>query len=363
MFRIFIAALFLGSQLHAATIAFAEAGQHVGQEVTVTGTVSSVRTIASGMTFVNFGARDAAGAFTAVGKPGVLDGEALRAFDGKDVEVTGTVELYKGSPQIVLKAPDSIRLSGGAPPAPGEPEKPTPAEIAISALEIELDRTEIKTAGKSDSGFKPTKAKLVIALPADFKPSPQQPVLAVFPDFSSEADLEKLITPYAQAAGGKGWVVISAHIPTPDEFPTPGLYAAAMQAAIRQLSVDYPGAETWALYLAGSSEGASRAGLSFGALIKEGYEVRGCFLNSLKREELGKSIRLFDPSKTKVKRVKVFVSHGEQDTFVTKQQSLEQTDAIRKSGLENVRHEIHTGRGWMDPAALDTALAWFGQNE
>lgn len=352
-------ALIFAQPAPAVTIPFTEAANHIGAEVTVTGKVSGVRVIPSGMGFVNFGGR----AFTAVSKPGTFEAGKLEEFMGKDVEVTGTVELYKDSPQIVLKTADSIRVSGGAPPAPGEPEKPAPAEIAITALEIELDRKEIKTAGKSDSGFKPTKAKLVIALPADFKPSPQQRVLAVFPDFSSEADLEKLITPYAQVASRKGWVVISAHIPTPDEFPTPGLYAAAMQAAIRQLSVDYPGAETWGLYLAGSSEGASRAGLSFGALIQEGYEVRGCFLNSLKREELGKSIRLFDPSKTKVKRVKVFVSHGEQDTFVTKQQSLEQTDAIRKAGLENVRHEIHGGRGWMDAAALGTALAWFEENE
>ncbi len=75
MFRIILTALLLGSPLHAVTIAYAEAGKHVGQEVTVTGQVSNVRTIASGMTFVNFGARGAADAFTAVGKPGVVEGK------------------------------------------------------------------------------------------------------------------------------------------------------------------------------------------------------------------------------------------------------------------------------------------------
>jgi hypothetical protein len=80
MLRIFLSALFLVSTVHAVTIPHAEAGKHIGQEVTVTGKVSGVRTIPSGMTFVNFGVRGAADAFTAVGKPGVFDGQALQAY-------------------------------------------------------------------------------------------------------------------------------------------------------------------------------------------------------------------------------------------------------------------------------------------
>jgi predicted esterase len=64
-----------------------------------------------------------------------------------------------------------------------------------------------------------------------------------------------------------------------------------------------------------------------------------------------------------MKRVKFFVSHGQQDTFVPKKQSLEQTEAIRETGLENVRHEIHAGRGWMNPDALGTALGWFAEEK
>jgi hypothetical protein len=362
--------LLLGATLTpGASIPFAEAGKHVGEEMTVTGKVSRVSTIPSGMTFVNFGTRGGEGAFTAVAKPGIADAEKFKGFEGKDVEVTGTIGLYKDSPQIVLKSAEAIRLSGQEPAAPGEepaateePDQPAPAaEFSIAAVEIELDRNEIKAAGKSESGFKPERATIAIALPKDFKPASSQHILAVFPDFSSEAGLEKLITPYAKVASRMGWVVVSAHSPTPDEFAPPGWHAAMTQAAIRHLSGDFPGAEKWGLCLAGSSEGAGRAGLSFGALIKDGYDVRGCFLNSLKREEFGKSIRLFEPSKTKVKRVKVFVSHGAQDTFVPEKQSLEQTEAIKDAGLEDVRHEIHAGRGWMDPAALGTALGWFGE--
>ncbi len=367
MLRIFIAALFLGSPLHAVTIPHAEAGKHVGQEVTVTGKVSGVRTIPSGMTFVNFGARGAADAFTAVGKPGVVDGAVLLVYDGKDVEVTGTIELYKDSPQIVLKSPESIRLSGAAPaPEAGTPDMPKPAPTAPAAFEIEpldlkLEKEEVRMAGKSPSGFVPTNAEVFIAVPKDFKPQAGQRMLAVVPDFKSEEELEKLVRQHAGVAVPKGWVVLTAHCPTPDEFPTDGLYAAVISATIRHLASKYPGAEEWPLYLAGSSMGAGRAGLASGALIKADFDVQGIFLSSLKWQDVTKSIDTFSPSKSAVRKMKVYVSHGEKDFYATKTQSLAETDEIREAGVKEVRHEVHPGRGGMDAASLTKALDWFAE--
>ena len=371
MLRIFLTALFLASPLQAVTIAYAEAGKHVGKEVTVTGTVSGVRTIASGMTFVNFGARGAADAFTAIGKAGVVDGDALSPFEGKDVEVTGTVELYNGSPQIVLATPESIRLSGAAPapaPKPATPEKPAPEKAAPAAFGVEpydvaMDKKDVRLAGKSPSGFVPETAKIVIALPSDFKPAETQRVLVVVPDFVSEADLEKLTRQYAEVAAPKGWVTVIANCPTPDEFGTDGLYAAAIQAGMRHLATQHAGADKWPLYIAGNSLGAGRATLASGALIKEGFDVRGVFVSSLKREDITKSVRVFRPSKNALKKLKVFVSQGENDHFVSKGQSLKQADAIRGAGVEEVRHEVHPGRGGLDAASLGEALDWFAEPE
>ena len=373
MIRIFVASLFLGAQLHAVTIPHAEAGKHVGQEVTITGKVSGVRTIPSGMTFVNFGARGAADAFTAVGKPGVVDGQALLAYDGKDVEVTGTIELYKDSPQIVLKGAESIRLSGAAPgvtpaPAPGTTEKPAPpvnapAAFVIEPLDLQLEREEVRMAGKSPSGFVPTNAEVFIALPNDFKPEAGQRVLAVVPDFKSEEELEKLVRLHAEVAVPKGWVVLTAHCPTPDEFPTDGLYAACITATMRHLASKYPGAEEWPLFLAGSSMGAGRACLASGALIKEDFDVPGIFLSSLKWQDITKSVKTFSPSKSAVRDLKVYISQGEKDFYATKAQSLAEAEEIREAGVKDVRHEVHPGRGGMDPASLGKALDWFAEPE
>lgn len=367
MLRFIFTALFLGSPLHAVIIPYTDAGKHVGQEVTVAGKVSGVRTIPSGMTFVNFGARGAADAFTAVGKPGVVDGAALLVYDGKDVEVSGTVELLKNSPQIVLQSAESIRLSGAMPKV-GVFEKPAPAVTApaaflIEPLDLKLEREEVRMAGKSPSGFVPTNAEVFIALPNDFKPQAGQRVLAVVPDFKSEEELEKLVRTHAEVAAPKGWLVLTAHCPTPDEFPTEGLYAACITATMRHLADKYPGADEWPLFLAGSSMGSGRACLASGALIKKGFDIQGIFLSSLKFQDITKSVKTFSPSKTVIKNLKVYISQGEKDFYATKTQSLTEAEEIREAGVKEVRHEMHPGRGGMDAASLGKALDWFAEEK
>lgn len=357
------------AKAHGASIPFADAAKHVGEEVTVTGKVSRVSTVASGMTFVNFGTRGEAGAFTAVAKPGTSDAATLKAFEGKEVEVTGKVELYKDSPQIVLKSAEAIRLPGEAPaegdPAPekAEPEKPAPADDAIRAFEVELDRKEIRAAGKTSSGFVPGKTNVVVAAPPGFKAGGNMKVLAVFPDYSGEEDLKKLIAPYAAVANPKGWLVVAAHSPSRLNDLPPGWFAAMYQAALRQLGTEYPGIVEAPIFLAGSSIGAARATLGYGALLKEGYDVRGCFLTSLKWEDFGKSIRTFQPSKSKVRQAKVFVSHGAKDFSVTPAESAKAAESIRDAGARELRNESHDGKGGVDPGSLAKALEWFAEEK
>ena len=359
MFRIFLSALLLGSPLHAVTIPHTEAGKHVGQEVTVTGKVTDIWTIESGISFVKFGTDS----FSAVAKPEVLERKALHAFKGKEVEVTGTVEMQNEKPKIILKTADSIRISSTAPAAPPTPEPAAPANFQIEALDIELDRDEIKVASKSHKGFVPKSAEVVIAFPLDFKPADNQKVMIVVPEASTEAHLEKMVSNSAAIAAPRGWVVLTAHSPTTDEFPAPGLYPAVIQAAMRHLDEKHKGAKDWQLYLAGNSSGSGRTTLAVGALMEAGFDVRGCYVSSFLREHLTKSIETYDPSRTAVKKLRVFISQGEQDNLVTKEETLKHAEAIREAGVKEVRHEIHTGRGGLDNAALTQALEWFEQPE
>ena len=92
------------------TVAAADAKAHVGQTVTVEGTVSAANTARSGVTFLDIGGSYPDNAFAAVifaDDTGKFPN--IHAFDGKTVDVSGAVRLYKGKPEIVVSDPAQIK--------------------------------------------------------------------------------------------------------------------------------------------------------------------------------------------------------------------------------------------------------------
>ena len=89
----------------AETIKPADARAHVGQTVTVEGVVSEVHVASgSGMTFIDMGGRYPDNAFAAV----IFRDDAgkfpnVAALNGKTVDITGAVKLFKGKAEIILK--------------------------------------------------------------------------------------------------------------------------------------------------------------------------------------------------------------------------------------------------------------------
>jgi len=104
--------LLMATSAHAAdTIAPDEAGAHAGERVTVKGAVSAVHIAGSGVTFLDIGGNFPNNAFAAViFKDDVGKFRDLDLFTGKTVEVTGSVRLYQGKPEIVLNDPAQIKL-------------------------------------------------------------------------------------------------------------------------------------------------------------------------------------------------------------------------------------------------------------
>jgi hypothetical protein len=73
--------------------------------------MASVHTIASGMTFIDLGGKGRGAPFTGV----IMKDEAgkfsdVQRYDGKTVDVTGTIKMFKGSPEIVLESPSQIAV-------------------------------------------------------------------------------------------------------------------------------------------------------------------------------------------------------------------------------------------------------------
>jgi len=102
--------------LLAADITPDEAAKHVGEKVTVRGTVIEVFVSKSNNVYLNFGAKFPNQTFSAdvlIKKtPALLaDGpQWLKELEGKAVNVTGTIELYKGKPEIVLTTKEDVKL-------------------------------------------------------------------------------------------------------------------------------------------------------------------------------------------------------------------------------------------------------------
>ena len=96
----------------AETIAPSETPQHVGRSVTVEGIVTEVNsTDRAGVTFLDMGGRYPNNAFTAV----ILKDNAskfpdVHALEGKTIDVTGTIKLYKGKPEVFLNDAGKIKL-------------------------------------------------------------------------------------------------------------------------------------------------------------------------------------------------------------------------------------------------------------
>jgi DNA/RNA endonuclease YhcR with UshA esterase domain len=89
-----------------------EASQHVGQVVTVTGTIGGIgHSPRSNTTFINFGALFPNHDFIAV----IFASAASQfpdvdSWNGKTASVTGVVKMYRGKPEIVLNSPNQITV-------------------------------------------------------------------------------------------------------------------------------------------------------------------------------------------------------------------------------------------------------------
>jgi DNA/RNA endonuclease YhcR with UshA esterase domain len=87
-----------------------EAEKHIGQDVTVEGIVTAVTTSRKGNTFINFGGVYPNQTFTGwipAGTPLATDSSIPR-LQGKNIKITGRIELYRGKPEIRVLSKSQI---------------------------------------------------------------------------------------------------------------------------------------------------------------------------------------------------------------------------------------------------------------
>ena len=89
-----------------------EAIQYVGKEVEVQGRVVSVTSSPLGTAFINFGGEypnQTFSGFIAAGSK-IASHKKLAMIHGKTISITGTIELYKGKPEIKVVSADQIKV-------------------------------------------------------------------------------------------------------------------------------------------------------------------------------------------------------------------------------------------------------------
>jgi DNA/RNA endonuclease YhcR with UshA esterase domain len=87
-----------------------EAAQYVGKNVEVRGLVVAVYTSKKGNTFLNFGAKYPNQTFTGYIPAGseLSDDRSTVTLQGKVIGVTGTVEMYRGKPEVKILSRSQI---------------------------------------------------------------------------------------------------------------------------------------------------------------------------------------------------------------------------------------------------------------
>ena len=96
----------------AETITPSDAQSHIGEHITVEGIVTEVHHATSGRaTFIDMGGRYPNNVFTAV----IFADDApkfsgIDLLQGKTVDITGTITLYKKRPEIILNDAEQIKI-------------------------------------------------------------------------------------------------------------------------------------------------------------------------------------------------------------------------------------------------------------
>ena len=80
-----------------------------GQTLSVSGKVAKANVSSSGTHFLNFSGTEFKAVCLADLAKKFPGGGPAKLYKGKDVVITGVVELYKGSPQIKLSSPDQAQ--------------------------------------------------------------------------------------------------------------------------------------------------------------------------------------------------------------------------------------------------------------
>jgi hypothetical protein len=131
--------------------------KQVGRQVTVVGRIARTGRSDSGMQFLNFADSELTVVCRREDVSRFRQGEPAELYRGKPVEVTGTVELYRGKLQIRLREPSQIRIhsTSGDKKPPLTTVQPHPRESTLRQIgkDTWLSPAGLRYQGRDPAGL------------------------------------------------------------------------------------------------------------------------------------------------------------------------------------------------------------------
>ena len=238
---------------------------------------------------------------------------------------------------------------------------PTLKPGGMSEFEVELPTDLRKIAGRG--AISPvTRARVTIAVPADFDPGRDCPVMVV--SATSDAGYHssrRLLGDYAATAMAEGWILAAAD---PAEEVSAGqddvpLRYALNAAALAALRLQWPRADKAPLAFGGFSGGSKYSGWLAAMFAKGGRRVVGIYLAGINEDTVLQAARELDVLDEAYRNVPVFLQSGETDPISTTADHQRIQEELRRAGFRHLRIEYFPGRHQTEPRLLAVALGWF----
>lgn len=204
-----------------------------------------------------------------------------------------------------------------------------------------------------------------VAVPADFSPDRDWPVLLVSatsdPGHNSS---RKLLRRFAAPALKAGWIVVAADPAVPVKMTDDNdqLRYALLMGALMRLYEDWPGIGRWPRAFGGFSGGAKRSAMLAGYSTLLGYPTIGVYQAGCNAPTMRYALEpLTGAPRPQFLATPVFLSSGRDDTIATWRDMDDVKSDLKRHGFTQVRLARYQGTHEVYEPHIEDALRWFAE--
>jgi hypothetical protein len=207
----------------------------------------------------------------------------------------------------------------------------------------------------ADTGY-----RIAIAVPRGFDPSKPQRVFIPFAPTNNAEQMKSgnvgAFDSYAPTCVANGWVCIAYGTNIGSTT-----HDADLLNAYQKIQSVWPNFRTWEFAVGGFSGGAKGCFFPCAYLLKQDCKVIGAYLSGCNEDRSDRGKDLYKTPSSGYRGIRVFMSTGNKDHYVSKTQAEAVGDSLKKHGMREQRSEWFEGGHEIHTAHFDSALKWFAE--